>query len=183
MFVKENIINENYLNILYNAMTQNADFPWLFIKHTAGSTWNNVEEPSFVHTLFSEDKPNSQYWDMFTSAVISTVDATGIELHKLLRVRLGLITKRDKEVIQGPHVDFKSVRHNTVLFYFNDSDGDTIFYNEIHNGSNTLLTDFTEQKRITPKKNSIVSFDGWQYHSSSSPIQNSHRIVMNINFV
>ena len=59
--------------------------------------------------------------------------------------------------------------HKVFLFYINDSDGDTFFFNnkEIF-------------KRITPKKNRLVIFDGNIKHAGTHPIKSEKRIVLNI---
>ena len=70
------------------------------------------------------------------------------------------------------HVD-ADMPHTTTLYYVNDSDGDTYFFD---NDGNII-------KKVTPKKGRIVTFDGLTYHSSSCPRENSHRLVLNFNYV
>ena len=45
------------------------------------------------------------------------------------RVRGGLFTNSGKSKLHAPHVDFH-VPHYTLLYYANDSDGDTFIFNE-----------------------------------------------------
>ena len=58
------------------------------------------------------------------------------------------------------------------MLYLNDSDGDTIIFDE----------NFKIKKRITPKKNRVVIFDGITYHTGCHPCKNDKRIVLNVNF-
>ena len=37
--------------------------------------------------------------------------------------------------------------------------------------------------RIAPKKNRFVLFDGLYYHTSTNPIENENRVVINMNFL
>ena len=69
-----------------------------------------------------------------------------------------------------PHVDM-SQPHLVCLYYVNDSDGDTIFFDD--NGK--------EIKRASPKKGRVVLFDGSIYHSAGIP-QNNHRAIINFCF-
>ena len=62
--------------------------------------------------------------------------------------------------------------HLVCLYYVNDSDGDTILFE--NDGE-------TEIKKIAPKKNKIVFFDGSIKHCSSRPSK-STRSIINFNF-
>ena len=69
------------------------------------------------------------------------------------------------------HIDY-SQPHWVCLYYVNDSDGDTVFFDDVNQ----------EIKRVTPKRGRIAFFDGSISHSSSSPTK-IHRSVINYNFI
>jgi len=69
------------------------------------------------------------------------------------------------------HVDMK-LPHVVVLYYVNDADGDTFFFN-----NSREIVD-----RVTPKKGRAVVFDGLTLHASSMPTKN-HRISLNLGYV
>ena len=75
-----------------------------------------------------------------------------------------------------PHYDLDDA-HYSVLLYLNNSDGDTVFFEE--KNQNKKLTNLTEIKRVQPKENRLVISDG-HYHTSSNPKKHQHRIVLNI---
>jgi hypothetical protein len=79
---------------------------------------------------------------------------------------------------QVPHTDF-TTPHMTMIYYVNDSDGDTVFFEEMYTGVD--INKKTVSKRVTPKKNKCVLFDGLRYHTGSVPSKNN-RIIININF-
>jgi len=69
----------------------------------------------------------------------------------------------------NPHVDF-NFPHWVCLYYVNDSDGDTVFFNS--NSKETPMgslrtEDIEVVKRITPLRGRVVLFDGTHYHSST----------------
>ena len=69
--------------------------------------------------------------------------------------------------------------HLPAIYYVNDNDGPTYFFNEMYDGTFQKLT----QKEIfLPKKGKFVLFDGLRYHASSNPITKPIRCIMNINF-
>ena len=67
------------------------------------------------------------------------------------------------------HVDL-DFPHYVCLYYINDSDGDTVFFEKDQK---------TEIKRVTPKKGRIAFFSGDIYHCTSTPSKN--RFIYNTN--
>jgi len=162
-------------------MNKNSEFRWSLVYNTAGDSYSKDTCPTFSHLIFSKGQPVSPYWDLFTGAVLTIIESTELPFNNLIRVKIGLITKRDKKIQQGPHVDYHEP-HKTILFYFNNTDGNSIIYNEKYNPVQPEPAQFSIMKSVKPNANTAVAFDGWQYHSSSSPIKSDARIVMNINF-
>ena len=167
------------------------NFPWYY-----GDTAYRDDKDSsifgysFFHMIYSEGEFKSPYGSMLEIALLNMLDTAGERIDKLIRIRLGMITVTSNTVYHPPHVDF-DFPHRTGLFYFNNSDGDTVLYNEKFNP--TLAKDgyeyykqnqnrMTVQSRLTPTENTFVSFDGLQYHQSSTPTSVPRRIVMNINY-
>lgn len=68
--------------------------------------------------------------------------------------------------------DGRKVPHQVFLYYINDSDGPTYFFNEKYE-----LTD-----AIEPRMGRGVLFDGSQLHAGSNPVQYPFRFALNINF-
>ena len=96
-----------------------------------------------------------------------------IHLDKIIKVRSHIqVPTLTPSLVHPPHID-GSYPHWVVLYYVNNSDGDTILYKNDKK---------TELKRITPKKGRIVFFDGSIWHSGSTP-QTTHRSVINFNFI
>lgn len=94
------------------------------------------------------------------------------------KINLGLpypgYTKYEPQV---PHTDMaydngEKVPHQVFLYYINDSDGPTYFFNE-----NGELTDAVE-----PRMGRGVLFDGSQLHAASNPVNYQFRFALNINF-
>lgn len=106
-------------------------------------------------------------------------DSFELKIRKLFRMRIGISINVNKEGSHFPHVDF-NFPHNTLLYYVNDCDGDTIFYEEFYNGSHPRKYNISMTNK--PKANQAVLFNGLQYHSSSNPTNTPYRAAININF-
>lgn len=83
----------------------------------------------------------------------------------------------------GIHVDIPD-DHYACVYYLNDCDGDTIIFNEtskdiLYGSKNATVS---EHRRVSPKKNRMVLFDGSRYHCSSQPT-NSYRCIINYDLI
>lgn len=80
-----------------------------------------------------------------------------------------------------PHVDSMN-EHYVFLYYVNDSDGDTILYNQHCDGTTTFTeNDLTEYMSITPSAGKAVLFNGKIFHSWKTPQLSNMRCVINMN--
>ena len=68
----------------------------------------------------------------------------------------------------------------SMIYYVNDSDGDTWLFNEFFEEG--VLPNLTLAKRVSPKKNRLLVFDGRRYHASSNPRSSRDRIIINFVF-
>lgn len=102
----------------------------------------------------------------------------------LLRCRLAMNLSDGVGGVHQQHVD-QPTPHTVLLYYINDSDGDTILYKERADPMTYLAGSypeyFTIDVRVTPKKGRAVIFDGLQFHSVSSPKDHLKRQIININ--
>ena len=83
-------------------------------------------------------------------------------------------TNNKKEYINVPHFDMnKNFQHFNVLYYVNESDGDTILFDG---------PDLNVIEKVSPKKGRFFIFKGNYLHAGQHPINNWGRIVINMNF-
>jgi ectoine hydroxylase-related dioxygenase (phytanoyl-CoA dioxygenase family) len=62
----------------------------------------------------------------------------------------------------------------------NDTDGDTIIFDEKYDASELELLN---PKRVPPRKGKAVFFNGEHYHASCNPIKSKKRVVINYDVV
>lgn len=113
----------------------------------------------------------------------------GMPFKGIGRVRFAILPQSLKS-INAPHIDFY-LPHKVGLIYLNDSDGETVFYNEKINWNGLNPDNMTEhfkkpvtiERKIKPKKNRMVLFDGEQLHSSTNPKDYKFRMALNFNYV
>lgn len=198
----DNIVPLSFQNSILNKIQGINHFPW-FLLHRIGhpdfygmnvdSNYldsNITDDAGFFHMAY-DGEVTSPYYDFFNTILEFFSDKTKITVHKLLRIRLRY-THRVKEhnslKYAAPHVDFnRHAPYYTLVYYVDDSDGDTIIFDKIFNQNTEHYNPIIEKPlpellRIKPKKGSAVFFNGHRYHSGNFPINYSSRIVINFDF-
>jgi NADPH-dependent 2,4-dienoyl-CoA reductase/sulfur reductase-like enzyme len=105
-----------------------------------------------------------------------------VNLNFILRSRGDMTMYSYKEFVHDPHVDyyFKNI---SAVYYVNNSDGDTIFYNQRQFNKNEPMPKKLEiTNKVSPKANRLVFFDGNIIHTGMSPNKHKNRIIINSNF-
>lgn len=80
----------------------------------------------------------------------------------------------------NPHIDTQA-NHFVFLYYVNDSDGDTILFDNVYDGFDKDAKELKVLKHVTPKAGRVVWFKGNRYHSWIAPKTSSYRMVINMN--
>lgn len=192
--IVDNLLPQGYADQIERDLTQ-FQFPWYYADDVTYSGYNN--NGGLAHLVYNFGNEPSSYYAFFKPIIYSIEAAHGVKIRDLLRIRVGMLLTSSKpaEVYNTPHVDF-TANHYTACYYANDTDGDTVLFNEKLNDlvpQNTNITDevithytnttkFTEAFRSTPKKNRVCIFDGLRFHSSSHPREHEKRFVITINY-
>jgi hypothetical protein len=85
--------------------------------------------------------------------------------------------------LHNPHIDYP-YDNITTIFYLNDSDGDTVLFDEYGKDVNTIYSQSTlkEVHRVTPKANRLLIYEGNRLHTGNSPTKNKRHVLLNSNF-
>ena len=166
-------------------------FPWFFVPSTAIHTDKGSHiDSSFSHLIYEGGVNHSHMANQSRDIFLFLANKLEIKYNYVERARLGMIMPTKEKIVHDPHVDY-GFKHYVALLYFTDEDeGETIFYDKVWNPDDRgKVSIFMEQERedfevidtCLPKQNRLALFDGLRYHSSSTP-RNKRRIAMNINF-
>ena len=151
-----------------------------------------LDNIGFSHGLVIEGQQDSMYWSLFRPILYFFTQKTGVKVNKVIRVRLRLTFQhpdRNEFLFNKPHTDLFEFNqpYKTLVYYINDSDGDTFIFDKLFNKSEDLdnALEYIDKKIIlqnTPKQGDAIYFDGHQYHAGNSPIKYKHRYVINFDF-
>ena len=202
ILVIENVVPLSFQDAIIDRVQGDRHFPW-FLLHRIGHPDhygpgtspqyldpNITDDVGFFHMAF-DGNDSSQHFDFFRCILEFFAEKTGIRIGNLLRIRLRYTHKgvnHDKNKYAAPHVDFNTGRpYNTLVYYVDNSDGDTIIFDKIFNPAEetynpVFAKPLTELVRITPTKGTGLFFNGHRYHAGNFPINCSSRIVINFDF-
>lgn len=109
--------------------------------------------------------------------IICLQQQLNFSLQGVIRAKVNLKFKQESKLdnfINPPHVDNNIENSLIGIYYINDSDGDTVIYED---------RDLKISKTIEPKKGRMILMDGSNIHSASHPLKTETRMVINYNFV
>jgi hypothetical protein len=153
----ENFLNKKEFKQMENFLL-NPYFPWYYHNYTIDT--KDTSNFHFSHTLYNHNKINSNYFSSILTPILNK-----LQNPKLLRAKVNLYTKQDKQIKTAFHTD-KKEKHIVALFSFNTNNG---------------YTEFKTGEKIKSKKNNMIIFPGHLKHRSVNQTDTNTRINLNIN--
>ncbi len=156
-------------------------FGWYYSPETADEdfshTDNNVMDSyQFTHTVYFYDTGvNSDYYILIKKILNHVEKIEDIKVKKILRIKANFTVPNINFKLNNYtriHKDEHEKNDYTFLYYVNDSDGDTRFFDD----------KFKLINSIKPKKGTGALFKSKTLHSGSCPINHDKRLVINFVF-
>lgn len=186
----KDILHTAYLDEQYQRLTSNM-FSW-YLFATSLPNYQMKDEiksnykfgPVFRHTIIWQKELNSTEGLNRVQPILKQIENifSGKQI-EFTDVALNLLLPNPSEegIFNYPHVDaeytekeLKEFDAYTGIFYFNDSDGDTVFVD--NEDLNKIIY------RIRPQKNTMFIWDHRQHHAAPLGPTAGFRVVLNINF-
>jgi hypothetical protein len=173
--------------------TETGLMPWFFQEESGRRTEVAASYSGFSNTVFHINDQSGglpQLTALLLPLLLLFCDKASTPFQTLLRIRIGLFPRTMIDVPHhNPHVDFYQAHHN-ALYYVNDSDGDTVVFNETfhdvgmeQSAQYTREGRFTVAHRVSPQKGRMVGFNGSHYHASMHPMKHSARIAIAFSYL
>lgn len=193
IYVLDDLVPESLAKNVEEALVGD-NFEWYFNKSTDYATGSPYIRPyvcesknikdshQFTHGIFRNETVLSTYYPMCRSILYFVEKQLGVEVAFINRIKCNLNTidpTWEPNDITGPHIDMENPGFFTALYYANDSDGNTVLFDQTWADNQTNLT---VQQEVAPKRNRCVVFKSDQIHAASKPKLSSQRAVINIVF-
>lgn len=194
--VLDNFTPLSLQNHIEQCLLSNDQVNWGYRPETSGvqDNWDKAnksikENFQFEHNMYAYDNQNvfSPFFDIAKSNVYLLEQLLG-PIDMLHRIKTNMLVKDVSTIgtYHPPHIDSATENVFSMVYYVNDSDGDTIFFDRLVDGNSTDTQQhigLTEIGRVSPKKGRAVIFNSNRFHSSSNPIVNDRRVVINTVFL
>ena len=133
------------------------------------TAWQEKSKPiSFKHVLKSSAESSNHLVNFSKIAQLLFPN-----LQNILFARIFLtVPYETKMTHHAPHVDL-NIPHTSLIYYVNDADGDTLFFDEDYE---------TQIDSVTPKKGRAVLFNGLIPHAAGIPTAGP-RCIVNYNLI
>lgn len=185
MFIyDDNFLTEEEIQNIENVFWREGQM-WSFNNRTHGNPKANTGavdlglNDTFYFTIDIKPELIGQEHQAYLNMINKFTQKNKIKFDEIARLKLNITTSlllNDKMV---PHVDWNKP-HYVLLYYVNDSDGDTILFNESTDFL-SYTTSVTELKSITPKRGSAILWPGNYFHAGTTPMNTPKRGVVNVN--
>ena len=171
----DNFLTKSYYERILTLL-EGFEIEWWYLDNITGrDEKHTLNSYGFTHPLWDVNKgPVSRFSSLIESMMYQILDATDCDF--ILRARADMVTWSKDEFIHPPHADFEFPNTASIL-YINETDGDTIFYNE------DPIVKLKEVERVSPKPNRLVLFEGNLLHTGCSPTKHKNRILINSNYI
>ena len=171
MQIVENLIEEEYYKYIKEFLLGDT-MPWYWNE----STVTHAEDIyQFTYSIIHKEDELISPEGWCLELVAHIIKGAGLQNAKVTRAKLNLLPRQPytkNKLKETKHQDTEDTFSKTILYYLNDSDGDTVFYNE--DGTETY---------ITPKANTAVIFNSNIWHRSTPPRINKKRVVLNVMYI
>ena len=179
--VIDNVLDEEYFFQLQSHMTSDH-WPWFFMNNIT-SVDDGQSNYGFFHMLKNEHGESKRYESV--KELVQTI-SKHVGSDHIIRCRMDMTVNRGKSCLCEPHVDLTQP-HITTIFYVNDSDGNTVIYNEMYDMPPNvpymnMHKKLTIKQEIQPKANRLLIFNGLHMHTGHTPTTCNQRVLINSNF-
>lgn len=174
-----------------------VNFPWFYCEYVSLPPEKNfvkdplaIETDGFHHIFYDKEYDVESFASEYLNNFFKRLQENlGFTKDHFIRIRSSMKSPKSEFTSENynlPHVDY-FFPHETMIYYLNDSDGDTRIFDQEFTQTNNNWDEepekFTTKCRITPKANRLVWISGFRYHTASNPIVSKRRVIININLL
>ena len=196
--VVDDLIPKEYQDSIERLLTGH-EFNWYFSDYSVYDEYgglNNLyqmdedyqEHVQLRHNFARDNEIKSPFFQFIAPILGAYTDKLGFKINGIYRIKANLLVSQPGIQTQLAHADgmnkvdgkITSLGKKTLLYYVNDSDGETFFYDKHFYGD--PVGEIKKVMSVKPKKGRAIIFDSNQLHAGSCPKDSKYRMVINCVF-
>lgn len=137
---------------------------------------------TLLHSSYTEELKFKDYFERLKAVVFTAGEHIEKDICSVDRVKVNLLLQQPNTLeshYNFAHIDDRTESYYSMVYYVNDSDGDTFLFNEFWDPNLGRPNQLTLFQRVSPKKNRAVIFESNRYHASSNPRTHATRFIIN----
>jgi hypothetical protein len=177
------LIPKSYATILEDELEKRL--PWYYTPSASGDVKVDendkliVDTPQLHHIFLDSDGTTSPHFTLIQPMVWFLERYMKFEIKSLFRIKANLLLAGNSTLdnYNIPHIDHPRDDHISMVYYVNNSDGDTrIFDKTITDGEPIGLNCIGQ---FEPSKGRSLVFKSNRFHCSAPPVKHKNRMVLN----
>jgi len=175
--IYDNLVPAYLVDEIEQTLTSNM-FPWYLNRKTVydesyvPETSEYQDVAAFAHVFSGNEGASSPWFKLSGMLLDKFIEGSGLTCKRIIRCRANYMVAQPNNYPKlpcPPHVD-GSYKHHVLLYYVNESDGETILYE-----------DGKVVAKVPPVRGRFLYFSGSDMHSASPPQSYDKRIAINYN--
>ena len=156
------------------------DFKWTFYDHTVQKE-NRITDKDVCQFIVNYNDYKKVIENIVNTLMGAIKEQTDYNIKKLVRAKFNLTLADGIDVeYSAPHADIWVVNPCiSCVYYVNDSDGDTVFFDKVHGDD---MNELNIIDSVSPKKGTFALFNSTRYHAKGKQTSKK-RIVGNFVFL
>lgn len=180
--VLNKLVPPSYAKILEDELTQTM--PWYYTPSSSGEVdidqkdKNVVNFPQMHHVFLDSDGTTSPHFVLIQPLIWFLEKELSINIISLNRIKANLLLQGDATLdnYNLPHIDHPNDDHISMVYYVNESDGDTrIFDKTVQEGHEDLNC----IGQFKPEQGRALVFKSNRFHASAPPVKFKSRMIIN----
>ena len=172
MKIFKNILEPEYFKQVQNYYLS-EQFEWYY---NSDSVKDDKEKPiyQFTHGSILDGKVTNTQRPEHVILVKEILNRIKIKKSGVMRAKFNLLPRQpytENQLKRTLHQDYtKDDLYTSLIYYINDSDGDTVVYED------------DKEIKYTPRANTAIMFNSQLWHRATPPTEEAARVVLNIVF-
>lgn len=184
--VVDNFLSPSYFNFIEHCCLEKLE--WIYTENITDDLVDNRSQFGFSVPIHSMNGSTESAVSWILSGFLHTT-LDYVKGERILKSRCDMTLYNPNKVMHIPHVDFEDpyIPNITTIFYITDNeDSETVIFDrKLQEDEDKSTIDFSKVdilKKVDPKRNRLVVFDGNYLHTGHSPTRENRRVLINSNF-